>query len=86
MKMLWPTQPMINEVVDKELSEILVRATHRAMRDRMVKDEAFLRRLLEHWVSECEPAAAIDANVNLAGLCDAAAEVGYKVPILNPFK
>jgi hypothetical protein len=39
-------------------------------------EEAALRRLLERWVSEVEPAIVRNRRGNIIGLCDAAAPLG----------
>lgn len=81
MRMTFPTQPMIEKpITDMDW------AVSQALMDRAAREEALLRRLLERWVSGLEPAAALDDNGNLVGLCDANAELGSYAPIFNPFK
>lgn len=51
---------------------------------RMAADAIVVRKLLERWVSELEPAIVFDRQFNVLGLAPAESEVGFKPFILRP--
>jgi hypothetical protein len=53
----------------------MIELVRNMQKQKLVADEAKVRYLLEHWVSELEPAIAM-RDFEIIGLCDAAAEPG----------
>lgn len=75
-------KPFLSPELQK-LSDIMRESTNRGIRNKTQTDERKTRFLLEHWVSELEPAIAIDENHNIIGLTPADTPIGVKGFIMH---
>jgi hypothetical protein len=61
----------------------LASQNRKLMRATLQREELHIRYLLEHWVSELNPAVVRGPNNEILGLCDADAQLGSTPYIFN---